>query len=189
MTAQTQRGCRGSRRGPGGGCDTGWLATRVWRTPVAVVLVLWIACAGSGCGSKPPKAVTPVVSISMHAHDDVNPDGQGQPKPIVLHVYQLKSDAAFVNANYFALVDDEKRALAADLVSREEKELAPGETRALQVPLAPETRFIAVLGEYRDLDHCVWQAITPAPAPGKKGHSARLSIEAERARVTVSATP
>jgi type VI secretion system protein VasD len=169
----------------------GLLADRALRMAAAVMLGVWVAGAMSGCSSKPPKAVTPVVSITLHAQGDVNPDGQGQPKPIVLHIYQLKSDAAFVNANYFALVDDEKRALGADLVSREEKELAPGEASSLQVPLAPDARFIGVVGEYRDLDHCVWQAIAPAPAaaPGKKGHAARLSIEAERARVTVSATP
>lgn len=150
------------------------------------VLIVWAAFVMTACGSKPPKPATPVVSISMHVERDVNPDPDGQPKPIVLHIYQLKSDAAFVNSNYFALVDDEKRTLAGDLVSREEKELAPGDTRTLEVPLDAETRFVAVLGEYRDLDGSVWQAITPVAAPKKKGRELHVAVNAERKRVAIS---
>lgn len=159
---------------------------------LALALLVCGACALTGCHSKAPKPTTAVVSISLQVQPDVNPDPDGHPKPIVLHVYQLKSDTAFVNANYFALVDDEKRALAGELVSREEKELAPGESRMLDVPLDPETRFFAVLGEYRDLDHSVWQAIAPVSAPStrkKKAHGLHVAVEAERARVAVVVTP
>jgi type VI secretion system protein VasD len=166
-------------------------AERPLRSALALGLVFWAVFAMTGCHSKPPKPVTALVSISLHVQSDVNPDPEGHPKPIVLHVYQLKADTSFVNSSYFALVDDEKRALGGDLLSREEKELAPGETRTLEVPLAPETRFIAAVGEYRDLDRSVWQAIAPVPAPGpgKKGHGLRAAVEAARARVAVSVTP
>jgi type VI secretion system protein VasD len=150
------------------------------------VLIVGALCVMTACGSKPPKPVTPVVSISMHVEPDVNPDPDGRAKPIVLHIYQLKSDAAFANSNYFALVDDEKKTLAGDLVSREEKELAPGDTRTLEAPLGADTRFIAVLGEYRDLDHSGWQSITPVAPPKKKGRAVYVAVHAERTQVTVS---
>jgi len=89
--------------------------------------------------------------------------------------------------DYFPLFDDEKKVLGGDLVSREEKELFPGQTMSLEVPFAAETRFIALAGGYHDAGSASWRAI--APAPGSKGRSVHVMAVAERTRVTVSVTP
>ena len=81
--------------------------------------------------------------------------------PIVLRLYQLKADAAFINSDYFPLFDDEKKVLGGDLLSREEQELSPGQTLSLEIPFAAETRFIAVAGGYQD-SGASWRAIAPA---------------------------
>ncbi|HEX4387369.1 MAG TPA: type VI secretion system lipoprotein TssJ [Steroidobacteraceae bacterium] len=142
----------------------------------------------SGCKSKPPKPPPPaVVNVSLQAKPDVNPDTGGRPSPIVLRLYQLKADAAFLGADYFPLLSDEKKVLGPDLVSLEEKELFPGQTLALEVPFSADTRFIAVAGGYHDPGSTVWRAI--APAPGSKGKSVKATAVAERTKVTVSVTP
>src|SRR5215469_7094092 len=142
----------------------------------------------TGCKSKrPPKPAPPVVMISMSAKRDSNPGPDGRASPIVLRLYQLKADAAFINSDYFPLFDDEKKVLGGDLLSREEQELSPGQTLSLEVPFAAETRFIAVAGGYHDTGSASWRAI--APAPGSKGRSVHVMAVAERTRVTVSVTP
>ena len=168
-------------------CEVYPIAMRRFRLRTALLCASWVAWSASGCASKPPKPVPAVATLSIVARPDANPDASGRPSPIVLRLYQLKADAAFVDSDFFPLFDDDKRALGADLVSREEMELAPGEARALEVPFAPETRFIAVLGAYRDVGNARWRAI--APAPGSKGKRIHVETVAERARVTVSVTP
>ena len=125
--------------------------------------------------------------VSIRARADTNPGPDGRPSPIVLRVYLLKADAAFVNADYFPLFDDEKRVLGADLLSREEQELFPGQTVSVEIPFAADTRFIGLAGGYYDTGRAAWRAI--APAPGSKGRSVHVLAVAERARVTVSVTP
>jgi len=117
-----------------------------------------------GCKTKRPKPAPapPVAVVSMRAQPDVNPGPDGRPSPIVLRLYQLKADAAFGNSDYFPLFDDEKKVLGGDLVSREEKELFPGQTMSLEVPFAAETRFIALAGGYHDAGSASWRAIAPA---------------------------
>jgi type VI secretion system protein VasD len=122
--------------------------------------------------------------ISMSAKSDTNPGPDGRPSPIVLRLYQLKADAAFINSDYFPLFDDEKKVLGGDLLSREEQELSPGQTLSLEIPLAAETRFIAVAGGYHDTGSASWRAI--APAAGSSGHSVHVLAVAERTKVSVS---
>src|SRR5262245_62038716 len=53
------------------------------------VLVLVMA----GCLSNPPKPSN--VKLTLRAAADVNPDGNGRPSPVVVRIYQLKTDTAF----------------------------------------------------------------------------------------------
>jgi type VI secretion system protein VasD len=148
-----------------------------------------LAVLAVGCKSKRPKPAPapPVAVVSMRAQPDVNPGPDGHPSPIVLRLYLLKADAAFGNSDYFPLFDDDKKVLGGDLVSREEKELFPGQTMSLEIPFAAETRFIALAGGYHDAGSASWRAI--APAPGSKGRSVHVMAVAERTRVTVSVAP
>jgi type VI secretion system protein VasD len=155
--------------------------------PTAFLCVLG-AFALTGCKSKPPKPPPPaVVNVSLQAKPDVNPDTSGRASPIVVRLYQLKADAAFLGADYFPLFNDEKKVLGQDLVSVEEKELFPGQTLSLEVPFAGDTRFIAVAGGYHDPGSTTWRAI--APAPGSKGKSVKATAVADRTKVTVSVAP
>jgi type VI secretion system protein VasD len=153
------------------------------RLPFLVLLALLAA----GCASKPPKVPPQIVALSVVASADVNPDASGRPSPVVLRFYQLKVDSAFANADFFALFDDDKRALAGDGVGREEIELAPGESRTLDLTLAPETRFVGALAAYRDLREATWRSV----APLTRDPSGRVSVKvtAQRAGVSLRVTP
>ncbi|MDY0743302.1 type VI secretion system lipoprotein TssJ [Paucibacter sp. R3-3] len=129
------------------------------------VLACTAALALAGCGSSPPKPTQ--LSGTIKASPAVNPSASARPSPLLLRVYELKTDAAFGKADFMALYQRDQAELAADLVAREEYMLSPGETRSFTKKLAPETRFIGVLAAYRDLEHAVWRKVVPVP-PGEK---------------------
>ena len=58
---------------------------------------------------------------------DTNPDSAGRPSPVVIRVYQLRTDAAFSKVEFFALFDDDQKVLGQELISRDEFVLAPSE--------------------------------------------------------------
>jgi type VI secretion system protein VasD len=118
-------------------------------------------------------------SMTIAAAADVNPDAGGRPSPVVVRVYQLKADAAFSDAEFFALFNDEQKALGAELITRDEFILAPTESRTLDVTLTPETRFVGAIAAFRDIRNAEWRTVVPAPRTG-------MTIAVERARVVLS---
>ena len=139
----------------------------------ALALALFAGCAG---GPPKPKAM----KASLVAAADLNPDSGGKPQPIVLRVYQLKEEGAFNNADYFALIDKEQQTLGPSLVAREEYDVQPGQTRTLDLKIAPEAHFIGATAGFRDIGNAKWRALVPV----SKG---KLTITIARAEVTLAA--
>jgi type VI secretion system protein VasD len=156
---------------------------QMWRT--LLIAFLLASCAWLvACSSAPPKPQAVKLSFAVSA--DVNPDAQNRPSPVVVRLYQLKDDAAFKDADIFALFDKEQATLAAALVSREEYELAPGEHRNVDLQLSHDARFVGVVAAYRDIRNAEWRAQIGAPDKGlvnivKKN---KINILVERARVS-----
>ena len=117
----------------------------------------------AACGGAPPKPA--VAKMQIVAVQDLNPDSKGRPSPIVLRLYQLRTEGEFANAEFFPLYEREKELLAASLITREEYTLAPGEERDLKFEVAPDARFLGVLAAYRD-PAAHWRALSPAPVKG-----------------------
>lgn len=132
------------------------------RTVAGVFVALMLAA----CGSKPPEPPKPVnVSGRYVAAADLNPSVSNRPSPLLVRVYELRSATAFNRADFMALYQSDSSTLAADLVAREETMLQPGETRSFSKVLAPDTRFVAVVGAYRELERSTWRAVVAVPAP------------------------
>jgi type VI secretion system protein VasD len=126
-------------------------------SPLVSVVALLV-----GCSSGPP-----LVQGTIKAEPAVNPDRGGRPSPIVVRVYELKAVAAFNGADFFALYDKEQETIGGDLVGREEFLLQPSESRQYRRQFQPDTKFIGVIGAYRDLEQSRWRQVVPVPAKGK----------------------
>ena len=141
------------------------LSKKVALVRVVSALGLSIACLALGaCASSPEKSDKARMSVAAQA--GVNPDANGRPSPIVVRVYQLKADDKFGSADFFALFDDDQKALGGDLLGREEVELAPGEKKELQFAVKRDAKFVGVLAAYRDIRNSRWRVVKPAPKKG-----------------------
>ncbi|HTU65336.1 MAG TPA: type VI secretion system lipoprotein TssJ [Steroidobacteraceae bacterium] len=127
------------------------------------MLVGLLAAMLAGCAAAPPKPAEAKMQIVAAA--DVNPDGKGRPSPIVIRIYQLKTEAEFAGADFFAIYDREKEILGPALITREEYTLDPGETEDIKFEVNRDARFLGVLAGYRD-PSARWRAMSPAPEKG-----------------------
>ncbi|WP_416762649.1 type VI secretion system lipoprotein TssJ [Roseateles sp. So40a] len=120
---------------------------------------------------------------TITASAQLNPSVNKRPSPLLVRVYELKSANAFNSADFVSLYQKDQAELGTELVAREEMTLQPGESRTIaKKTLSPETRFIAVFGAYRDLEHARWRAVTPV-AVGKKQE---IVIQADELSVSAS---
>ena len=126
-------------------------------------LITWMMLAG--CSALSPYSDVTKLNLKLTASDQLNPDLNGRPSPIVIRLFELKHPVAFENADFFSLYERVKETLAADLVTTEELELRPGETVDLKLSLESASRYVGVLAAYRDLMDTQWHytfQITPA---------------------------
>ena len=156
--------------------------TRLLRFTVAAAIVM------AGC-AKPPAGPPPLTiaagegasraPMTIAANAEINPDVGGRPSPIVVRVYQLRTAEAFNTAEFFALFDEEQKVLGQELISRDEFMVTPMETRTIDVSLAGETRFVGVIGAFRDIRNAQWRSVVAAPRKG-------FTVSIERARVVLT---
>jgi type VI secretion system protein VasD len=142
-------------------------------------LLAWLGgCLGlvlvlAGCSSPPPPPG--VIELTLRAEGGINPDASGRPSPVVVRVYQLASSPKFDTADFFQLFDQETATLGADLSTREEVALAPGETRVITAELKPGAQFVGLVAAFRDIDASSWRALRAVPAQGTTKLAAALS--------------
>ncbi len=155
------------------------------RSSITRVMAVSVIALFAGCAAKPPAAPPPpppvVMSLSVHAAGDANPDGEGRASPVVVRIYQLRSEDAFKALDLEALYYRDKDALAADLVARDEWTLRPGETHENKWQVSPDVRTIAVVGALRSYRDVPWRISVPVP-PATSAASVQRAIQVEIAR-------
>ncbi|HEY8331620.1 MAG TPA: type VI secretion system lipoprotein TssJ [Pseudomonas sp.] len=120
-----------------------------------------------GCSALSPYSHLTKLDLSLAGSDQLNPDLNGRPSPIVLRLFELKHPVAFENADFFSLYQRPKEALSPDLVTLEELELRPGETRELKLSVQADSRYVGVLAAYRDLPEAQWRFVIPLEAAAR----------------------
>lgn len=156
----------------------------LWRGILLVLAALGLAA----CASQPPKPVQ--TQATLIASTDVNPDSEGRPSPVVVRIYQLRGDAEFNDAGFFALFDNEQAALGSSLIMRDERTLFPGQRAPLSVALAPDARFLGVVAAYRDIRSSRWRAVVGVPEKSllKLLAKRRVSVQIGKDAVTIAVT-
>jgi type VI secretion system protein VasD len=154
------------------------------RRLVTLICVCAAAVALASCKTVPIKPSSEAkAKVALSAAADVNPDASGKPSPVVVRVYQLKGDAAFAGADFFALFDDEMKVLGPELIGREEYVLTPAEKRTVELTVPKTAKFVGVIAAFRDIRNAQWRVVVPAPL---KKNDVTLSVE--RARVQFAPT-
>ena len=111
----------------------------------------------AGCSSMSPYSNVTKLNLKLTASDQLNPDLNGRPSPIVVRLFELKHPVAFENADFFSLYEHAKESLAPDIVATEELELRPGETVELKLSVEEGSLYVGVLAAYRDLPDTKWR--------------------------------
>ena len=101
----------------------------------------------------------------MQAVTDLNPDIKSRPAPIIVRIYELKSEATFVQADFFSLQNNDKATLTDDLLMRDEFLMRPGDRVTIRRKANPQLGSIGVLAAFRDLPYATWRATYRLPPP------------------------
>lgn len=106
------------------------------------------------------------ILISASAEPGMNPGSNGEERPIILTVVQLKSAGAFEAADFYAL-QDPAAVLGGDLLVTEQVPLAPEATAEKLMSLEPDATMLGVIAGFRDPAGKIFR-ITQPTQPGEE---------------------
>jgi type VI secretion system protein VasD len=140
---------------------------------VILISLLTVAIAGllGACAGAPKREN---LGMQVTATADVNPDMQGRPSPVILHIMELNSTEQFSRLDYLGLTQPSGSALGSELLSKNRLVLQPGESKELPMELNPMTTAIGLVAGYRDIDNATWRKVVPITQGDTKGISITL---------------
>ena len=152
-------------------------------TPVASTFVANVAAVrGNANGG------TPYVTALNFSFGELNQDIKGRGAPMLVRVYELRSEVAFQDAEFFALQTTDKAVLGVDLLAVDQYIIRPGETRQILRKSHPQTTAIGVFAAYRDLPNATWRVVhTLAPAAEKIWYGVVLPIHQTKLKIALQA--
>lgn len=150
-----------------------------FRTGLRLAGLTFMVLLLAACASAPKKES---LTVSVQATADVNPDLQGRPSPIIVHIMELKSAELFNSLDYMGLTNASGTGLGADLVGRSQLVLSPGELRQLPLELDAATTHIGLVAGYRNIDNATWRQVVPI----MQGKSRSVSVNLSQAQLTAT---
>jgi type VI secretion system protein VasD len=148
-----------------------FISKRVFNSILVSLLAVSVAGLLSACAGAPKREN---LGLQISAAADVNPDMQGRPSPIILHVMELNSTEQFNRLDYMGLTQPSGAALGAELLGKNQVVLQPGESKTLPLELNPMTTAIGLVAGYRDIDNAAWRKTVPIIQGKTKGISVTL---------------
>ena len=108
------------------------------------------AAAGGGDGRE--------IRLTLTAEEQLNTCGGGGPaNALGVRVYQLGSDRGMSSVPQAALWEDDAKELGPELVDRQEYFLDPGATQKVTLRLKPQSRSLAVVGNFCSSEGTCWK--------------------------------
>lgn len=151
------------------------------RSGACLLMGLWL----TACSTAPAQREQMKLELTVAAKATVNPDEKGRPSPVLVRIYELKTEGPFESADYFSLEKTDKALLSQDLLVRDEFVLRPGESREIERKLNPETQVIGFLVGYKELGKATWRSIYKLP-PSPEAAWYRAAIPARKVKLHVS---
>jgi type VI secretion system protein VasD len=151
-----------------------WRARLGTPVRVAAAAILGVSLAGGGLGllaacssAPPPKEVKPcdvqMVTLYIYSADNINPNDQGKPRPVVVRLYQLKSEVKLQNAQYDDVLLKDKEVLGDDVVKVDEVEVYPNDLVRVKFERSKEASSLGGVALFHGPKGHSWQTYYQFP--------------------------
>ncbi len=99
--------------------------------------------------------------LALQTDQQLNLNQVGQPLPVVVRIYQLNDQQAFMHATFSELWRNDYQVLGAALLTRKDFNLNPDSQKKLKITLKKGTKFVALMAVFRKPKRYRWRIIKP----------------------------
>jgi type VI secretion system protein VasD len=128
----------------------------------------------ASCGQReivvqaPKQCELQVVSLTVLASQDLNPTENGDPRPVQLRIYQLKSEIQFSNSSFDEVWKKDKEILKEDIVKVDEISVFPNSRTEVKFERSKDANYVVAAALFRNWKGRSWYTTFELPPdPGK----------------------
>jgi len=115
------------------------------------------------------------MTLTLAASPDINPDQIGEASPLNVKTYLLSERTTFDNLGFESALDEAGVLLSDQLLSTKEYIFQPKESVQYAIKLGKETKFIAIVAAYRNVDQSRWKLVVPVDSEDPEDHAVNLT--------------
>ncbi|MDN3519585.1 type VI secretion system lipoprotein TssJ [Aquisalimonas lutea] len=141
-----------------------------------IIIVVLLSLLASSCGLN-RYVDTPTDDLTLVASEDVNPDVDGRPSPVVVRVYQLTDRNTFDTLDFRDAFGNAESLLGRELKGAAEFTLRPGESLEHTTELAGDASHMAVVAGYRAIDAARWKLVYSVSPNWYSDHRVTLTAD------------
>ncbi len=136
---------------------------------------------GSGCSAAPPPEEPKpcdkqFVTLDIYAAGNINPNENGNPRPVVIRLYQLVSDLNLANARYNDVLNNPDKVLGKDVLKVDELSVFPNDHVRVKFERNKEAAFLGGVALFHGPKGQSWKTFYEFPlAPGEAACGGRES--------------
>lgn len=109
------------------------------------------------------------VRVTVDGDEWLNPSVDGEPLSVVVRIYQLAEQGAFVGASPAQLWSDSEAVLGRGLISQREITVLPGQQKVDVAALDPAVQYVGVAAFFRNTFNSQWHVVFDANELRKDG--------------------
>lgn len=106
-----------------------------------------------------------MVTLNLFAADNINPNETGNPRPVVVRLYQLKGDVRLENATYDEVLLKDKDILQDDIAKVDEVEVFPNDLVEVKFERIKEASHLAGVALFHSPKGNSWKTFYEFPLP------------------------
>ena len=100
--------------------------------------------------------------LSFVVEQNINPDDNKIPSPVIVRMYELKSTKLFKKANFIDLYERDSEVLGKSLIAQQVlKAIKPGEQRKANFVLSKDTQYIGLYVEFLQFNNAKYKVTIP----------------------------
>jgi type VI secretion system protein VasD len=144
--------------------------------------------AGLGCGGTPPPIEKPkpcdkqIVTLDIYAAGNINPNETGNPRPVVVRLYQLKSDLNLQNARYDDVLLRADEVIGKDILKADEVSVFPNDHLEVKFERNKEASFLGGVAMFHGPKGQSWKTFYEFPLPPGEASCAGRGPDAGKAQ-------
>lgn len=123
------------------------------------------ACSSPAPAKEPEPCDVQIVTLNIYASDNINPNENGNPRPVVVRLYQLKGDVRLLNASYDDVLLKEAEVLGDDVLKMDEVGVYPNDLVEVKFERIKEASFLAGVALFHSPKGQSWKTFYEFPLP------------------------